>query len=977
MKIPQMRFYLFITGLGFFVAFGVGLVLHEQYQNYITKSYTETLENVTTLIEKLYPEMHDVAALKREAGTDAFWEKSRKLVYIRNSFSLAYIYYVEKTESGYVFLMSSGIQKGEHEEWLGQPVWKDYRSIPSCVDEAYKTKKIAFTSEPTINEWGEHHSVSLPIITNDQVVGVLGVDYNMTYINTLRRTAHISLGLAFALAAATITLQSVIGSRFVITPMQEKQADERTRLMIDATPMICSLWDKNGKILDCNKTALAFFGLRDKKTFIEHFHRLSPEIQPDGQISAEKMALLLKAALDEGHQRFDWMFRTSRGEPLPTETIMVRVPWRGTDRIAAYSRDLREAKANEQKIRQADERSRAMEVQAMAAKAASEAKGNFLASMSHEIRTPMNVIIGLGEMMRTDNMDREQREFFSDIRKMAKTLLQIINDILDFSKIEAGKMSLVPINFDLEELYADITSLHRFMAENKGLEFRSSFGADVPRIVYGDDTRIRQIITNTISNAIKYTRAGYVDFRVGRVSVDGREYTAFVVEDTGIGIKRENFSKLFDMFEQLDRQQNRDISGTGLGLSITQRLVRMMDGKIEIESEYGKGSCFTVLLPLPEGDESKIRREEAKEQIMADNTTKVLVVDDNPLNLKVALAHLARHNIRADSVESGEEAIQKAKEKQYDLLLMDHMMPEMDGLRTTAQIRALDDWYRSVPIIALTANVVAGTRGLFQENGLNDYLSKPIMAAELNRVLAEWLPAEKKIAPENEGLRQPGPAPDYPVAASDSRLDKNAGIRNAAGDEILYQRLLEDFVARHAEDAEKIREAVETGDKTTAHRIAHTLKSTAAIIGAADLSIAAEAVEKSLSGQPFALIPEDLDMLAAECHAVQNAIGQDMIRLDAQTGRQTAAAFEDATVPDRERALELLDKLEPLLKSGNASCLELIGAIQEILGPFESECQELAKLMDDFDFSEAAERLAAIRKKIEPGRSPETPAPQA
>ncbi|MDR2745397.1 MAG: response regulator [Desulfovibrio sp.] len=966
MKIPQMRFYLFITGLGFFVAFGVGLVLYAQYQKYITDSYTETLANVTTLIEKLYPEMHDVASLKREAGTEAFWEKSRKLAYIRNSFGLAYIYYVEKTENGYIFLMSAGIQKGEHEEWLGGPVWKERRQIPSSVEEAYETKKIAFTREPTVNEWGEHQSVSLPIITDGRVVGILGADYNMTYINTLRRTAHIALGVAFALTATTIILQSVIGSRFVIMPMQEKQADERTRLMIDATPMSCLLWDKNGRILDCNKTALAFFGLRDKKTLIEHFHRLSPETQPDGRLSADKMALLLKATLEEGHQRFEWMFRTSGGGPLPTETIMVHVPWQGTDRIAAYSRDLREARANEQKIRQADERSRAMEVQALAAKAASEAKGNFLASMSHEIRTPMNVIIGLGEMMRTDNMDQKQREFFDDIRKMSKTLLQIINDILDFSKIEAGRMTLIPIDFDLEELCADIASLHRFMAENKGLKFISSFDAAAPRIVYGDDTRIRQIITNTISNAIKYTREGYIDFRVSRASADGQEYTAFVVEDTGIGIKRENFSRLFDMFEQLDRQQNRGISGTGLGLSITQRLVRMMDGKIEIESEYGKGSCFTVLLPLPEGDESKIRREEAKEQIMADSATKVLVVDDNPLNLKVALAHLARHNIQADSAESGEEAIEKAKEKHYDLLFMDHMLPGLDGIATSARIRASDGWYHSVPIIALTANVVAGARGFFQENGLNDYLPKPVMAGDLNRVLAEWLPAEKKIAPEEMRLERTVPAPDNPVAASDSRLDKKAGIRNAAGDEILYQRLLEDFVARHVEDAEKIRAVMETGDNTTAYHIAHTLKSTSAIIGATDLSVAATTVEMSLGRPPFTLIHEDLEILAAECRAVQ-----DIIRLDTRIGRQTTAAFRAAAVPDRESVIELLDRLEPLLKSGNASCLELLGAIREIPGPFETEYRELARLMDDFDFSEAAERLAEIRRKIMPGHFPE------
>ncbi|MDR3336855.1 MAG: response regulator [Treponema sp.] len=366
---------------------------------------------------------------------------------------------------------------------------------------------------------------------------------------------------------------------------------------------------------------------------------------------------------------------------------------------------------------------------------ANTAKSLFLASMSHEIRTPMNSIIGMSDLMRTDNLDEKQRDFFDDIKKMSRTLLQIINDILDFSKIESGKMELAPVHFNLADLFDNVMSLNRFMAERKGLEFRCGFDDEAPRVVYGDDVRIRQIITNILGNAIKYTQEGFVDFRVKRVVENGRDYTAFIVEDTGIGIRRENFSKLFDWYVQADVPKNRVISGTGLGLPISKRFTDMMDGRVEVQSEYGKGSVFTVLLPLEKGDPDKIERTALGARVIAGDGVNALVVDDNAINLKVALAYLEGHNIRSDTANSGREALQKIREKQYDIIFMDHMMPDMDGLETTARIRAWEAEQRNekrreppkgIPIIALSANAVTGTKELFLGSGMDDFLYKPI-----------------------------------------------------------------------------------------------------------------------------------------------------------------------------------------------------------------------------------------------------------
>ena len=628
-----------------------------------------------------------------------------------------------------------------------------------------------------------------------------------------------------------------------------KKAHELSRLLLDSVPMACSIRDRDNRILDFNQEMLRLFGLSEKPELIHKLDELSPEFQSDGSLSREKIREYIDAVFEKGSQYFEWTYRNALGELIPVETIMVKVPWETGDRFACYSRDLREARENELRIRKADLLNREMEIEARSAQAANEAKSRFLASMSHEIRTPMNAIIGMSDLMRTDNFDKTQQEFFEDIKSMSRALLQIINDILDFSKIEAGKMEIIPVHFSLAELCDHVASMSRFTASAKELKFAHFIDPEVPAVIFGDDVRIRQIITNILSNAIKYTRSGSVDFQVYKTREENRDCIAFTVKDTGPGIREDDIPKLFGVFEQADNRANRGITGTGLGLSISKQLAAMMGGDIRMASVYGEGSVFTFILPLVEGNSALIEQEGFASFVIAKEGARVLVVDDNEISRKVAVAYLVRHNIRAEIASNGFEAIEKIKAACYDLVLMDHMMPGMDGVEATRRIRLLEgEKFKTLPVVALSANAVSGARETFLAAGMNDFISKPIDPKAINRCLLKWLRPDKVTLQSRAG----GPAIARPVPAASGQaaagliLNRVAGLQNAAGDQDLYTMLLENFRRDHSNDAEKIGTALKNGDTETARRIGHTLKGTAAIIGADNLSQAAALFEKSL-----------------------------------------------------------------------------------------------------------------------------------
>ena len=381
--------------------------------------------------------------------------------------------------------------------------------------------------------------------------------------------------------------------------------------------------------------------------------------------------------------------------------------------------------------------------------AMSKSKAMFLANMSHEIRTPINTVIGMNEMILRENKDETIDEYATNIKQASQMLLGLINDVLDFSKIEAGKLEIVEDKYSLATMLNDVVLWNEERAKKKGLEVNLDIDESLPAVLKGDELRIKQILNNLLSNAIKYTDTGSIEFTVQGVR-DEKGFTLIMsVADTGKGIKKEDLERLFDSFQRLELNKNRYIEGSGLGLNITKQLVDCMNGTIRVQSVYGEGSCFTVEIPQEIIDETAMGKLGEKRQAVADDSqkqefcapdAKVLVVDDNKMNLKVVGALLKRTQMQLDFATGGNESFDMTKEKKYDLIFMDHMMPEPDGVQTLHMIRDdKDNPNLNTPVVVLTANAIEGMREQYMAEGFDDFLSKPINFAEMEKILEKYI----------------------------------------------------------------------------------------------------------------------------------------------------------------------------------------------------------------------------------------------
>ena len=368
------------------------------------------------------------------------------------------------------------------------------------------------------------------------------------------------------------------------------------------------------------------------------------------------------------------------------------------------------------------------------AEKANRAKTDFLSSMSHEIRTPLNAIVGLSEMIKTnDNLD-EIHEDANDVVMASLNLLEIVNGILDISKIEADKMEVIETNYSLSETLEELKKLTEIRIGEKDIELRCNFAVDLPDNLYGDKGKIKQIVTNLLTNAVKYTDKGYIDFDVSSINEKNCCKLKISVADTGRGIKKEQMDKLFTKFNRLEEDMNTTIEGTGLGLAITKSLVELMGGNIVVHSTYGEGSKFTVFISQKISD--GVILNDSDDEIITFDNKKVLIVDDNNLNIKVASKILKEFNLIIESAYSGQECLDKVKNNNYDLILMDIMMPKMSGVET---LKKLKENSINTPVVALTADAIQGQSNKYIEVGFNDYLSKPIQKNELKKVLNKCL----------------------------------------------------------------------------------------------------------------------------------------------------------------------------------------------------------------------------------------------
>jgi len=483
----------------------------------------------------------------------------------------------------------------------------------------------------------------------------------------------------------------------------------------------------------------------------------------------------------------------------------------------------------------------------MAAKVetASKAKSDFFAKMSHEIRTPMNAITGMAELALREKLPNIAREHVVTIKQAGANLLAIINDILDLSKIESGKMEIVSSDYQFSSLIHDVVSIIRMRAMDSNLKFIVNIDSNIPNALFGDETRIRQILLNVLSNAVKYTKEGFVSFSVNGEITEDNLLLTIDVTDSGRGIKPEDLEKLFGEFVQIDLVSHKDVEGTGLGLAITKNLVIAMGGDISVKSEYGSGSTFTIKLPQKIRSHEPFGVIEAPEKYSNESITvkfnapraRILIVDDIDTNLKVASGLMLPYKMQVDLRLSGAEAIEAVKANNYDLVFMDHMMPEMDGIEATKRIREI---YPELPIIALTANAVSGVKEMFLSNGFSDFLSKPIDIVKMNAILTNWIPKEKQEK-ATETTYESESNVDLEIAG----VDVKKGIAMVGGTLKLYMEILSTFYKNSLTKINEIKKCLETDNYPLYTTYIHALKSASANIGALDLSEMARALESA------------------------------------------------------------------------------------------------------------------------------------
>jgi len=724
---------------------------------------------------------------------------------------------------------------------------------------------------------------------------------------------------------------------------QNKKNSERIQAMIDATPLAVEIWDKNFNVIDCNKTTAEMYGYRGKDEFLENFknHRLRYEDR------FEIFLKNIKEAFDKGSNKFELEDIDSYGNPIQIEVDAVYLLLNNEPVVISYTKnvtELRKAMIEMQRLEVVEESNRA--------------KSRFLARMSHEIRTPISAVLGISEIELQDSgLSVRMRESLTKVHNAAGRLLNIVNDLLDLSKIESGRMEVFAEEYDVASLISDVTQMHPEYYSNDSIEFKLDVDSNTPALLIGDMLRIKQVLTNLLSNAFKYTISGSVEMKVRCVEHDTEDGFVLLevrLNDTGHGMTKEQVDSLkSNEYVRFHESENREVSGTGLGMPVVFSLLSLMNANIDIESEVDVGTKLVISIPQKLAEVTEVigketalglHNFEAAELLESKKFSftpepmpygSVLVVDDVEANIYVAKGLLAFYNLNVEACSSGFEAIDliKRQGKVYDIVFMDHMMKGLNGIETMQIMREMG--YKN-PIIALTANAMIGQAQEFIKVGFDGFVSKPIQPKILNATLLEF-------------IRDKKPPEVVSQARRESNWAESGNVYEFQNSDELTNELRRDFVKRHADTYLNLTRMIDSGDMESAHILAHSLKGVAGLIKLTTLSGIAARIENTL------------DKGDVPTKSALFELGNELDRVIMHIGETVddVALVSDDTLLGKNESLALLDELQQLLESQNADCLDFLDELMKISG-----ADELYELVSVLDFVGALDILKKLKESL-------------
>ncbi|MEI7671488.1 MAG: response regulator [Deltaproteobacteria bacterium] len=790
--------------------------------------------------------------------------------------------------------------------------------------------------------------------------------------------------LRFALTAAIERYDLEAEHRRLRLEMQQSEEQFR-KLFEDHIAVMLLIDPENGNILNANHAAAQFYGwpiekLRQMR--IDQINTLPPEV-----VKAE-----MAKAVKLGRIAWEFHHRLANGSIRDVDVSSSKIVVSGKVVLYSIIHDVTMRKQAEAALHEAhnhleqrvEERTKqlqqeiatrkqtedALSVAKVAADNANQAKSAFLANMSHEIRTPMSGVLGMTGLLLNTPLTNQQHSYVEKIRISGASLLSILNDILDFSKIEAGKMPLESIPFSVKAVIGNVVNLFDPLVAEKRIELYTTLDPELPAALLGDPQRLTQMISNLVGNAVKFTPAGFVRIVAKvprRTTVDVE--LEISVQDTGIGMREEELSHLFKSFSQADTSTSRRFGGTGLGLMITRSMAELMGGTLQVESASGKGSLFTILLPLPiaTGKAMPVFSIPGKRLQISTREkftgVRVLVAEDHAINREILVELLLQLGIEADVAVNGREAVAMVGAKTYDIVFMDIQMPEMDGIAATQEIRRLDKvGVDCLPILAMTAHALAGDRENSLDAGMNDHLNKPINPEALGAALRQWLPPEKCAAVASS---EPNPATKSNLLSISPLpgLDIEEALNRLDGNEEIYLKLLRNFVAvdGYGETPAQLLQELRAGQRNEALHRVHAIRGVAANLGAKELAAAAAELENGCRAAgdiiPFSL-GEPLRVFIDSHEALMMAIGAILAKQPA--GLSGKSVKTERPTGDMDELLTLLEQLkEPLDNGEPLPCKKILAVLLEKSWPEAQETllAELNRLVNRYRLQEAFDLL--------------------